>query len=88
MIIFDKKLSIQRGVVPIFIMRQMQQKKEWERGMDLAMLERRLRIAKERLAMEYERKGETDWKVLKAGDEVDRLINVYQRMKKESSSGI
>lgn len=56
--------------------------------MDLAMLERRLRIAKERLAMEYERKGETDWKVLKAGDEVDRLINVYQRMKKESSSGI
>lgn len=45
--------------------------------MDLAMVERRLKYAKEQLAAVYERKGTTDWEVLRVGNEVDRLINTY-----------
>lgn len=56
--------------------------------MDLLKVEHQLRTAKERLAMVYERKGATDWEVLKVGDQVDRLINVYHRLVKDNNGTI
>lgn len=51
--------------------------------MILAAVELELRLAQERLVRIYEQKGETDEEVLQAGAEVDRLLNIYDRLIKE-----
>lgn len=47
------------------------------------MVEARLKAAKARLIMVYERKGQTGEEVLLAGKTVDLLLNEYQRLTKD-----
>ena len=52
--------------------------------LNLANLEQSIKVAKEQLMIAYEQKGETDKEVLRLGEEVDRLLNEYQRLLVES----
>lgn len=56
--------------------------------MELAALEVKLKAAKELLAKIYERKGETDFEVLAAGTEVDRLLNEYEELLRKEEAAL
>ena len=45
--------------------------------LELAAIEKKLKAAKDRLAIIYEQKGRTDTEVLAIGNEVDGLLNQY-----------
>lgn len=47
--------------------------------MTMAAVQKKLTIAKKRLAEVYERKGITDHEVLRIGREVDKLVNYLSR---------
>lgn len=51
---------------------------------ELAKAELQLAAAKRRLARIYEERGRTDAEVLAVGEEVDKLLNLYERMKEKS----
>lgn len=54
--------------------------------MNIFILERKLHRSKRKLERLFERKGYTDREVLRVGDEVDRLLNLYARMQREMGS--
>jgi hypothetical protein len=50
---------------------------------ELSKVELQLTAAKKRLTWIYEEKGLTDEEVLAAGEEVDKLLNLYEAIKKK-----
>lgn len=55
----------------------------WMDYIELSRVELQLAVAKKRLARIYEERGRTDEEVLAAGEEVDRLLNLYEQIKKK-----
>lgn len=79
-------MTIPRKSVGVLFFNKSQFLRREMNRMNIFILERKLHRSKRKLERLFERKGYTDREVLRVGDEVDRLLNLYARMQREMGS--